>query len=75
VNFSVTNQLQYLCEFVVPAMKAGMPKRVEFEYRRHGTTCLLAARDVSTGQVTGWCNPTRTEEDFNKFIIENGVAN
>jgi len=52
------------------AMKAGMPKRVEFEYRRHGTTCLLAARDVSTGQVTGWCNPTRTEEDFNKFIID-----
>lgn len=52
------------------AMKAGQPRRVEFEYRRHGTTCLMAARNVTTGAVRGWCNPTRTEEDFNKFIID-----
>jgi putative transposase len=30
----------------------------------------MAARNVSTGQVTGSCNPTRTEEDFLKFIID-----
>jgi transposase len=52
------------------AMGPGQPRRVEFEYRRHGTTCLMAARDVSTGTVSGWCNPTRTEEDFTKFIID-----
>lgn len=51
-------------------MKANKPRRVEFEYKRHGTTCLMAARDVATGEVTGWCNPTRTEEDFNNFIID-----
>lgn len=51
-------------------MEPGKPRRVEFEYARHGTTCLLAARDVATGHVTGWCNPTRTEEDFSTFIIE-----
>jgi hypothetical protein len=48
----------------------GQPRRVEFEYRRHGTTCLMAARDVGTGTVSGWCNPTRTEEDFTTFIID-----
>lgn len=51
-------------------MEAGKPRRVEFEYKRHGTTCLIAARDVATGVVTGWCNPTRTEEDFLTFICE-----
>ena len=35
------------------AMKAGQPRRVEFEYRRHGTTCLMAARNVATGAVKG----------------------
>ena len=38
------------------AMEACKPRRVEFEYKRHGTTCLLAARDIATGIVTGWCN-------------------
>jgi transposase len=52
------------------AMEPGQPRRVEFEYRRHGTTCLMAARNVSTGKVSGWCNPTRTEEDFTRFIID-----
>ena len=52
------------------AMKPGKPRRVEFEYKRHGTTCLLAVRNVATGQVTGWCNPTRTEDDTLKFIID-----
>lgn len=51
-------------------MKSGKPRRVEFEYKRHGTTCLIAARDVATGLVTGWCNPTRTEDDFLKFTCD-----
>ena len=52
------------------AMEACKPRRVEFEYKRHGTTCLLAARDIATGIVTGWCNPTRTEEDTLNFIAD-----
>jgi hypothetical protein len=51
-------------------MEPGKPRRVEFEYKRHGTTCLIAARDVATGLVTGWCNPTRTEDDFLKFTCD-----
>ena len=51
-------------------MEPGKPRRVEFEYKRHGTTCLMAARDVATGMVTGWCNSTRTEDDFLSFIID-----
>ena len=31
----------------------GLVERREFEYRRHGTACLLAALDVHTGQVLG----------------------
>lgn len=31
----------------------GLPERREFEYKRHGTACLMAALDVHTGQVTG----------------------
>ncbi len=49
-------------------MEPGKPRRVEFEYKRHGTTCLLAARNIATGVVTGLCNPTRTEEDTLFFI-------
>lgn len=29
----------------------GKPEREEFEYRRHGTACLMAALDVHTGEV------------------------
>lgn len=31
----------------------GQPERREFEYRRHGTACLMAALDVHTGEVLG----------------------
>ena len=45
------------------------PRRIEYEYTRHGTTCLMAGVDVATGQlITHTINPTRTEEDFLAFI-------
>ena len=45
------------------------PRRIEYEYTRHGTICLMAGIDVATGQViTHTLNPTRTEEDFLAFI-------
>ena len=38
---------------------------MEFEYKRHGTLCLIANFDVVTGQVIEpTIGPTRTEEDF-----------
>lgn len=47
----------------------GAHRRKEFEYTRHGTTCLMAAVDVGDGQIVHQrLNPTRTEEDFLIFI-------
>jgi hypothetical protein len=46
-------------------MKPGKDKRQEFEYERHGTTTLITAQNVETGEMTEThLGPTRTEEDF-----------
>lgn len=42
--------------------------RHEHEYIRHGTRSLLASWDVVKGKAFGWCNPTRTEDDFVTFM-------
>jgi len=43
----------------------------DHEYKRHGTTCLIAATNVATGDlVNAMLNETRTEEDFLKFTIQ-----
>ena len=45
--------------------RPGLIERVEFEYKRHGTLCLIANFDVVTGQViVPTIGPTRTEDDF-----------
>jgi transposase len=46
-------------------VRPGLVERVEFEYIRHGTLCLIANFNVATGKVI--CpsiGPTRTEVDF-----------
>jgi transposase len=49
--------------------RPGMIERIEFEYRRHGTLCLIANFDVPTGKVIQpTIGPTRTEEDFAAHI-------
>ncbi|MDP7302506.1 MAG: IS630 family transposase [Pirellulaceae bacterium] len=46
-------------------MKPGQPARIEFEYTRHGTLCLIGNWDVVQGQmIAPTIRPTRTEEDF-----------
>lgn len=46
-------------------MRPGQVERVEFEYIRHGTQCLIANFDVVTGKiVTPTVSDTRTEADF-----------
>jgi transposase len=46
-------------------MKPGQPARIEFEYTRHGTLCLIGNWHVVLGQmITPTIRPTRTEEDF-----------
>jgi len=45
--------------------RPGLTERVEFEYKRHGTLCLIANFDVVTGKaIAPTIGPTRTEADF-----------
>ena len=45
--------------------RPGLVERVEFEYIRHGTVCLMANFEVATGRVISpSIGPTRTETDF-----------
>jgi len=49
--------------------KSGSVLKVEQEYKRHGTTGIIAARNVSTGEIEApMIQPTRTEEDFKNHI-------
>jgi hypothetical protein len=46
-------------------MQSGQVERIEFEYKRHGTLCLIGNWDVVQGQmVAPTIRMTRTEEDF-----------
>jgi transposase len=55
-------------------MVPGKVERREFEYSRHGTSGLIASRNVVTGQVEApSIQPTRTEVDF-VYHIRNVVA-
>lgn len=46
-------------------MKSGQPQRIEYEYQRHGTLCLIGNWDVVLGQmIAPTIRQTRTEEDF-----------
>ncbi len=50
-------------------VRPGSIERVEFDYRRHGTLCLIANFDVATGKVIlPTIGPTRTEADFSAHI-------
>ncbi len=52
----------------VKKAKKDQARRIEHEYKRHGTLCLLAAWIITEGRAFGWCNPTRKEVDFVCFI-------
>lgn len=50
-------------------VQIGKERRIEYEYERNGTTCLMAAIDVAKGRVVAnRIHPTRKEEDFLAFI-------
>lgn len=49
-------------------VKRGRIKKKEYEYVRNGTTSLIAAQDVSTGElICGYLGTTRKEPDFLAF--------
>ena len=50
-------------------MRPGKPEAIEHEYKRHGTTGLIASRNVVTGNIEApLIQPTRTELDFVQHI-------
>ena len=50
-------------------MQPGKPERIEYEYRRHGTLCLIGNWHVVTGQmIAPTIGSTRTEEDLVQHI-------
>ena len=49
-------------------MKPGAPKRLTATYKRHGTTCLLAALAVHDGQVTARCRDRNDQVTFLTFL-------
>jgi len=57
-------------ESVAPVSKGGH-KRKEFEYKRHGTTTLIAAINVADGKLlNAHLKPTRDEKDYAGFLKE-----
>jgi len=47
------------------SMKEGQVERIDPEYIRHGTSGIIASRNVATGEIVNpMIQPTRTEEDF-----------
>lgn len=50
------------------AARRGVAGRVDFEYRRNGTTGLFGCFNVRTGAVLGRCCKTRTRPDFLSFL-------
>jgi hypothetical protein len=51
--------------------RPGLTERIEFEYKRHGTLCLIANFDVVTGKaIHPSIGPTRTEEDFAAHVAQ-----
>lgn len=51
------------------AMKPGRVERIEYEYKRRGTLCLIANFVVAAGTViAATMGPTRTEDDFAMHI-------
>ncbi len=50
-------------------IKSGTPRRVEYEYSRHGTMSLMANFEIGTGRVEcSTIKETRTEADFAEHI-------
>lgn len=53
---------------VLPLQPHGKVKNIPFEYKRLGTTSLLAALEVHNGKVTGKCEQRHTHQEFLEFL-------
>jgi len=49
-------------------MRPGLPERATHDYKRHGTSSLYAALDISTGQVIGKLHSRHRAIEFKQFL-------
>ncbi|MQL53754.1 IS630 family transposase [Desulfofundulus thermobenzoicus] len=49
-------------------MLPGHCQKQEFEYKRHGTFCLIAGLNIATGKVFGQCYERHTNVEFRDFL-------
>jgi transposase len=55
-------------------MRSGIPERQAHDYARHGVTCLFAALNAATGQVTDACYPRHRHQEFLRFLKKTAAA-
>jgi len=61
--------IQAVSHLKTTSEKLGQKKRIESEYKRNGTTCLIAGRDIATGKIISFhLGNTRTEFDYLNHI-------
>jgi transposase len=61
--------IQAVQRTMISAVQPGKLQRKEYEYTRHGTTCLMGAVNVKNGKMECYkIHPTRKEDDFVSFI-------
>jgi transposase len=49
-------------------MRPGIPERATHDYKRHGTSSLYAALDITTGKVIGQLHSRHRAVEFKKFL-------
>ena len=49
-------------------MRPGQAERRTHDYKRHGTTSLVAALDVKAGTIIGTCMPRHRAAEFRRFL-------
>lgn len=49
-------------------LRPGQVERHTHDYVRHGTTCLFAALEITSGKVIAECHPKHRHQEFLKFL-------
>ena len=63
--------IQAISHSQISKMRVGKLKRIESEYIRNGTTCLIASRNIKTGRLNAYTlGQTRKEGDFSGHVQE-----
>lgn len=63
--------IQAISHLKTEAPQKGRLRRIDPEYKRNGTTCLIAGLEVKTGEISSYSQgDTRDEEDYLKHVQE-----